>query len=373
MPQMDEPTRAMCYALRHPGPGLKPAKLSDIQKLVVKKDGRSKPSLAAIAKAAACYKDPKAKRGRKIGQRATSKAEDKKIMETFKKLRPPGHGVDSNVLQRALPKKLKVKVSRRTVRRRLAEKGFVPQKKRCKSDLGPARMKKRMNFCKKHVGKSAAQWKTFLQAVGDFKEFTWYPKELQPTFKRLRAPWTYMTDREKLLPEFQRPKRWYKKSDWKKTKKMKVFGLTTSCGKQLSFEVPHGKDQFDAKKWAAFVRTKLAPFLKKSFPDRSAFQLLLDGEALLHAPEAKKAMKESSITVLPDWPGHSPELNPQEHVWSRAEPQPRQLETGSENVDAWKKKVLKAIAQYPSPEKLVGSMARRCQECLDRRGAMLDE
>ena len=87
---MDEPTRAMCHALRHPGPGLKPAKLSDIQKLVAKKDGRSKPSLAAISKAAAFYKDLKAKRGRKLGQRATSKAEDKKIMQTFKKLRPPG-------------------------------------------------------------------------------------------------------------------------------------------------------------------------------------------------------------------------------------------------------------------------------------------
>ena len=53
-------------------------------------------------------------------------------MQTFKKLRPPGHGVDSNAVQRALPKKLKLKVSRRTVRRRLAEKGFVPQKKRSK-------------------------------------------------------------------------------------------------------------------------------------------------------------------------------------------------------------------------------------------------
>ena len=78
-------------------------------------------------------------------------------------------------------------------------------------------MKKRLKFCRKHAGKSVAQWKNFLQAVGDFKEFTWYPKELQPTFKHLRAPWTYMTDRKRLLPEFQRPKRWYKKADWKKT------------------------------------------------------------------------------------------------------------------------------------------------------------
>jgi len=36
-------------------------------------------------------------------------------------------------------------------------------------------------------------------------------------------------------------------------------------------------------------------------------------------------------------------------------------------------KVLAAVKKYPSPEKLVSSMARRCKECLKRGGAMLDE
>ena len=39
----------------------------------------------------------------------------------------------------ALPKKLQKKVGRRTVIRRLADKGFVPQRKLSKSDLGCAR------------------------------------------------------------------------------------------------------------------------------------------------------------------------------------------------------------------------------------------
>ncbi len=251
--------------------------------------------------------------------------------------------------------------------------GYTAQKKQSKTDLGPTLMKKRAKFCQKHSDKNANQWKAFLQGVGDFKEFTWYPKELQPKFKKLRASWTYMTKKEKKLPAFQRPKKWFKQKDWKKTKKIKVFGLTTSTGKQLCFEVPFGKNQFSAAKWAVYLKKRVAPFLKKKFPAKTSFHLLLDGEPLLHAPEAKRAMGEHGITTLKDWPGYSPELNPQEHVWSRAEPDLRALETGEDSFVDWKKKVFAAIRVYPSPEKLVGSMARKCADCLKRHGAMLDE
>jgi len=66
-------------------------------------------------------------------------------------------------------------------------------------------------------------------------------------------------------------------------------------------------------------------------------------------------------------------LNPQEHVWSRAEPELRESEADDESFEHWKKKVIKAVGQYPSAEKLVASMARRCKDCLARKGAMLDE
>ena len=121
--QMDEATRAMCYALRNPGPGQKPLKLTAIRKILLKKDGGKRPSLSAISQAASNFKKQKKKRGRKPGQRATTKQEDKKIMQTFHKLRPPGHGVDSNVVKKGLPKKISKEIGRKTIIRRLAEKG----------------------------------------------------------------------------------------------------------------------------------------------------------------------------------------------------------------------------------------------------------
>ena len=315
---MDEPTRAMCYALRNPGPGQKPLPLKDIRKLVTKKNTKQKPTLQAISQAAKTYKLEKLKRGRKLGQNCTTKQEDGHIVSTFRRLRPPGHYVDARLVRQALPADLKEKVSRRTVGRRLALKGYIPSKKTCKTDLGRARMKKRIKFCQKHLSKSATAWKNKLHAVGDFKDFTYFPKEVQPVIRKLRCTWTYMTRAERKQPAFQRPKRWYKQVNWKKTKKVKVFGLTTSTGKQLCFEVPHGKKQFDAVKWAKYIKKRVAPFLRKCYPGQTRFQILLDGEGLLNANEAKKAMTECGIKALPDWPGYSPELNPQEHVWTRA-------------------------------------------------------
>ena len=81
--------------------------------------------------------EAKAKPGRNKGWRKTSKREDSNILQTFKRLRPDGHGVDSRIIHTNLPRQLRRKVCRRTVRRRLAEKDFVPRKKIAKTDTGP--------------------------------------------------------------------------------------------------------------------------------------------------------------------------------------------------------------------------------------------
>ena len=380
--QMDEASRAMCWALRNPPGGQKPMKLKDIRKLILKKRekkrpgqaiGQKRPTLQAISLAAKTYKKVKKQRGRKTGQRATTKDDDKEIMKTFFKLRPAGHGIDSRTMVKGVPKKIAAKIGQRTIIRRLAEKGYVPEKKESKTDLGRVTTKKRLKFCNVYKAMDANQWKAHCQGVGDFKEFTWYPRVLHPQFSRLRSSWTYMNKAEKKKPAFQRPKKWFKGKDWKKVKKMKVFGLTTSTGHQLSFEVPVGKNTYDGNKFAAHVRKRIGPFLRKVFPGRDSFCLLLDGEKVQHTPEAKRAMAEFGITTLKHWPSYSPELNPQEHVWSRAEPELRALENGYDEFVPWKRKVHAAIKKYSGANKLVGSMARKIKDCLERKGAMIDD
>ena len=307
--------------------------------------------------------------GRKKGTTKTTKEEDKVIMATFKKLRPPGAGVDSRLIHDALPKKVKNKVSMRTVRRRLAAKGYKPERKIQKSDPGEVLSKKRVAFAKKHLAKTPQQWKAFLQAVGDIKEFTYYPKKLRGKMKKLRAPWTYMKKQEKYLPAFVRPKQWFPRKEYKKTIKQKVFGLTTSTGKLLALKVPK---PWNSEVWAKMVKQQVAPFLRKSFPGKEDFQILLDGEQLLRGPPAMAAFRECNIKLLPDWPKYSPDLNPQEHVWPAAENYLRnKLEKPQDNFAKFQQNVLAAVRAYPAPEKLVPSMAKRCTDLVLKKGAML--
>ena len=210
---MSEEDRAMCWALRNPPRGGVKVKLADIRKMLKKKDGQ-RPGLSAIGKAAKTYKDKKEKRGRKKGTRATTKQEDAAILKAFHKARPPGAGVEAWQIHNQLPSKLRNKISEKTVQRRLAEKDFIPRMKLQKSDWGEKQLAKRVRFAKKNEDKNYQQWQSYCQAVGDFKDFTFYPKELQGRFKRLRSKWTYMTLKERKKPAFFRPKQWFEGKEY---------------------------------------------------------------------------------------------------------------------------------------------------------------
>ena len=134
--QMDLANRALCHSLRNPPKGQPKTKLKDIHKLVKKQDGR-RPSLGAIAEAASEFLQKKGKRGRAKGWRKTTKAEDRQVMTTFHKLRPPGHGVDARTIHTALPMKLMKKITQKTIIRRLGDKGYKAEEKIQKSDPGP--------------------------------------------------------------------------------------------------------------------------------------------------------------------------------------------------------------------------------------------
>ena len=157
---------------------------------------------------------------------------------------------------------------------------------------------------------------------------------------------------------------------YSKTKKQKVFGMVTSTGKSLVFLVEKPYDKF---KWAEDLKKKVVPFLKKCFPNLSEYRILLDGEKLFTAAPAKKVMAENNVSLLPFWPGYSPDLNPQENVWAWAETELRRLETGKDKFPVFQKNCLKAVKAYPGAKKLVGSMAKRCQKILLSKGGSADK
>ena len=119
---------------------------------------------------ATANQDTKAKRGRKVGDRATTKQEDARILKEFHRLRPPGRYIDARILHTALPKKVKEKVGLRTVIRRLAEKNYFPIKKKGKTDPTEVTKKKRLAFARTHQDKNFQQWQAYLQAVADLKD-----------------------------------------------------------------------------------------------------------------------------------------------------------------------------------------------------------
>ena len=112
--RMDAANKAMCYAHRHPPQGQKPTPLAKLRNVVWKTDG-SHPTIQAVQQAAATYNDEKEQRGRNKRSRDTTKTEDKRIMQVFHQVRPPGCGVDARAVHDHLSKTLQKKISFRTV------------------------------------------------------------------------------------------------------------------------------------------------------------------------------------------------------------------------------------------------------------------
>ena len=191
----------------------------------------------------------------------------------------------------ALPLSIRSKVRPRILRWRLAAQGYIPRDKKEKDDLGKPYREARLAFCSVHEHRDPQGWHRHLQGCGDFIEIRYHPRTLRARFRRYSASWTYMTVGERKKPAFSRPKKFFKRKELRGTQKCKVFGFTTSSGRQLAVAVLL---PFTSKDFAVVVRRRLGPLLRAEFPSRRHFRILLDGEPLLHDPPAKVASRNSA-------------------------------------------------------------------------------
>ena len=85
---------------------------------------------------------------------------------------------------------------------------------------------------------------------------------------------------------------------------------------------------------------------------------------------AKAADAEFGVQVLPGWPKYSPDLNPQENVWSWVEQELRKEEKRSDTFDTFCRKMLIVSRRYPAGSALIPSMAQRLEAVLNAKGGM---
>ena len=355
--------QALCFFYRNPpaNSGVKPQPYKEIAKLIQ----QPQTPVGTIRAVVQRFHQARQVRGRKQGWRKTTPAEDAQVLACFRKIRRPlGSLVESHDVWKALPAALREKITARTVANRLREKGYSMKDKLAGDDNGEQWRRRRLQFCKVHQRRTAPQWTRFVQAVADFRYFVYYPRGMKARYARKSAPRTIMHSREKKMAPFLRPKKdIFKRNEYKRAQKAKVFGLTTSAGESLLCHVPMS---FRAADWVKLVKKRVGPFMRQRFPDRKSCTILLDGEKLMHTDAAKVAMKEAGVRPLPKWPAQSPDLNPQENVWAWAEPQLRKAEAKADSFATFKHRVSIVCKKYPGGDKLVPSLAHRVQLCLNK-------
>ena len=114
----------------------------------------------------------------------------------------------------------------------------------------------------------------------------------------------------------------------------------------------------------------MARFFRACFPDRASIRTLLDSEPLLHTGVARAAFAEFGLQAMAAWPKYSPDLNPQENVWSWVEEALRKEERLSDTFAVFTRKLLRVSKRYPSAAALIPSMQKRLQEALLCKGGM---
>lgn len=323
---------------------------TEIRELIVAKhkDGKSQTTIAEevkrnksiVCRVIKAYKtsgrtSPAQKKGR---PRKTSAREDRMIVRTVERKRfNTATAVTDDVNERG------VKISRRTVGRRLSEKGLQARTPANKPLLSAANVKKRKDYVLSHVTWTPAQWRTV--HFSDESSFGLNGCRGPPRVFRRKG--------ERLDPRHVRRTVKFKGGT------LMVWGMMSASGPGPLIPVP---GTVNADVYMQIAKDHIIPACGQG---RGTFQQ--DNAAPHKALKVKKLFEEEGVQAI-DWPPQSPDLSPIENLWSflGSKVEGRRYASKTELFDALEKEWW-AIPPDMC-KKLVESCADRCEAVLEAKG-----